>query len=231
MGAFLLQLRDRLSVQIPVLLFAACFVCSAAVGVGNFWVTDAAQEEGLNTKLMAIVTGREQTLKRYLEGIAQDAQVLAASNTTVSALGDFSSAWESLGNNPSLHLQKLYIHDNSHKAGEKDKLLDPQDGSYYSALHAKYHLWFSETVATKSYYDIFLINNEGHVVYSYFKEPDFAQNVLTSPLQQSGLGRVFRHVVDDVKTAKKRVVRFDDFDPYAPSNNAPAAFVGSPVLS
>lgn len=231
MGAVFIQLRDRLSVKIPALIFAACFVCSAAVGAGNFFVTDAAQEEGLNTRLLAIATGREQTLRHYIEGIAQDAQVLAASNTTVSALSDFSSAWESLGANPSSQLQKIYIENNPHKTGEKDKLMDANDGSYYSALHAKYHPWFAETVSTKSYYDIFLINSEGDVVYTYFKEPDFAQNVLTGPLKSSGLGRVFRATFEDAKTSKKRVVHFDDFAPYAPSNNAPAAFIASPVLS
>jgi methyl-accepting chemotaxis protein len=64
------------------------------------------------------------------------------------------------------------------------------------------------------------------LVYSVFKENDYATNMLSGPWRESGLAEVFREAVDN--SASDPTV-FVDFAPYEPSNFAPAAFMARPV--
>jgi len=74
------------------------------------------------------------------------------------------------------------------------------------------------------YYDLFLINPNGHIFYTVTKESDFNTNILTGKYESSNLGRLIK----DIKKSKKYA--FVDFAPYAPSNGDPAAFIGQPLL-
>jgi len=75
------------------------------------------------------------------------------------------------------------------------------------------------------YYDIFIIcAKHGHVMYTAAKESDLGANLSHGTLHDSGLGKLWQRVV------RTRAVIFQDFAPYAPSNNEPAAFIGAPVF-
>ncbi len=80
--------------------------------------------------------------------------------------------------------------------------------------------------AHHDYYDLFIINPQGDVLYTVAKESDYATNLLDGPYADSGLGRLFRSLVNE--PARKHVA-FEDFSNYAPSKGAPAAFIGSRV--
>ena len=73
---------------------------------------------------------------------------------------------------------------------------------------------------------MFLVDLSGNVVYSVFKELDFATNLNKGEWKDSDLGNVFRKT----KTAAKDSVAFFDFKPYAPSANAPASFIATPIV-
>ena len=78
------------------------------------------------------------------------------------------------------------------------------------------------------YYDIFLFDTEGNLVYSVFKENDFATNMIDGPWASSGLAQAYNAAAtlgaDDPSA-------FVDFAGYAPSNDAPAAFIARPVFN
>jgi len=74
------------------------------------------------------------------------------------------------------------------------------------------------------YYDIYVIcTKHGHVMYSAVKEKDMGTNLGHGPYKDSGLAKLWGEVA---RTGKSAVV---DFTPYAPSNNEPSAFAGSPI--
>ncbi len=74
------------------------------------------------------------------------------------------------------------------------------------------------------YYDIFVLcAKHGHVMYTQAKESDYGANVGSGSLKSSGLGEVYRKV----KELKRPV--FVDMAPYAPSADAPAMFLGTPI--
>jgi class 3 adenylate cyclase len=75
---------------------------------------------------------------------------------------------------------------------------------------------------------MFLIDPEGTVVYTVFKETDFTTNFTSGPYKESNLAEA----VAAARGAKgKSYVKIVDFKPYSPSYNAPAAFIASPIFN
>lgn len=71
------------------------------------------------------------------------------------------------------------------------------------------------------WYDIFLIHTNGDIVYTVTREPDLGMRIPESELKTSGLGKAF----EKAKSASKEDIIIADFEPYAPSNGAQAAFM------
>ncbi|NJK65223.1 MAG: HAMP domain-containing protein [Oscillatoriales cyanobacterium RU_3_3] len=127
------------------------------------------------------------------------------------------------------YLQYHYIAANPNPVGKKNLLLDAGDGSDYSKAHAKYQKFFAGIVEKFGYYDLFLINPKtGDIIYSYFKETDFATNRLQGFYSQSALTDLLETVQANPTQGSIQVA---DFKAYRPSYNAPAAFVATPIYS
>lgn len=126
-----------------------------------------------------------------------------------------------------LILQNLYIANNPHDVGSKHELYRAKDSSAYSDIHAKYHPFIREYLDKFGYYDIFLIDAEsGHIVYSVFKEVDFATSLINGPFAESNIASAFeeaRHAGDH------EFIELEDFEPYHPSYNLHASFISSPI--
>ncbi len=126
----------------------------------------------------------------------------------------------------SQYLQFQYIAANPNPVGKKQLLNRAPDDSAYSRVHATYHPIFRNTIERFGYYDMFLIDPEGTVVYTVFKETDYATNLLSGPYKSTNLANLVRTVMD----AKERnYTRLVDFAPYPPSYDAPAAFIAAPI--
>jgi PAS domain S-box-containing protein len=128
----------------------------------------------------------------------------------------------------SRHLQEEYIAESPHPTGEKHRLDEAGDGSNYSAVHRFYHPIIRKYLEEFGYYDIFLVDHDtGHIVYSVFKEVDYATSLLTGPYRDTNFATAFRAARN---ADESEFVRLVDFQPYAPSYNAPAAFIASPIF-
>ena len=126
-------------------------------------------------------------------------------------------------------LQHQYIANNPHPVGSKDNLLRSEDDTSYNTVHGRYHRIFRNLVSSFGYYDLFLIDHQtGEIVYSVYKETDFATSLDTGPYARSN----FAEVIDKVqKNPEPGAVQIVDFAPYRPSYGAPAAFFASPVYA
>jgi methyl-accepting chemotaxis protein len=125
-------------------------------------------------------------------------------------------------------LQGLYISENSDLIGEKHKMDGAPDNSLYSQVHVKYHPTIRKFLEEFGYYDIFLVDADtGFIVYSVFKEVDYATNLKTGPYKDTGIGKAFRRTL--AETSPDAVV-IEDFSPYEPSYNASASFIASPIF-
>lgn len=125
-------------------------------------------------------------------------------------------------------LQYHYIKSNPHPLGSKDALEYVKDQSQYSKFHAKYHPPIRNYLQKFGYYDIFLVEPQsGNIVYSVFKELDYATSLLDGPYAKTNFAKAFRQA-NQSSTAD--FVVFTDFEQYFPSYEAPAAFVASPIV-
>ena len=70
------------------------------------------------------------------------------------------------------------------------------------------------------FYDVFLIDTKGNVVYTVTKESDLGENLVTGSLKNSGLGKAF--------IGGKSEFTFADYSWYEPSNDI-ASFISVPI--
>ncbi len=83
--------------------------------------------------------------------------------------------------------------------------------------------YFKKYQELYGYYDLFLINPDGYVFYTATREADYQTNMVSGKYKTSNLGELVREVKSSGSFG------FADFAPYAPSNDAPAAFIAQPV--
>ncbi len=131
----------------------------------------------------------------------------------------------------SIAMQYHLIAANPNPLGEKHKLdtVDVADGrSSYNKTHRVYHPVIREYLEQFGYYDIFIVDpDSGNIIYSVFKELDFATSLKDGPYANTNFGRVFNDV--NVST-DPNYVKLVDFEPYAPSYEGAASFIASPIF-
>jgi PAS domain S-box-containing protein len=125
-------------------------------------------------------------------------------------------------------VQDLYISSNPFDVGSKHLLDDAGDGSSYSQAHETYHPIIRDYLEKFGYYDIFLVDVDsgGHIAYSVFKEVDFGTSLVNGPYADINFAEAYNAAR---AASEKDFVKVVDFEPYAPSYNAPAAFIASPI--
>ena len=216
----------KISVKLPVFIVIFLVLACSAVGISAFMdAKDTVYKEAENN-LEAILVSRKSELNGYMNSIGEDLVLTAKNPNTLQALRSFEKGWQKIGDNPTDTLQRLYITENPQETGQKDKYDDANDGSEYSRAHAKFHPWFHNLQQARDYYDVFLFDLKGNVVYTVFKERDFATNMNTGPWKDTDLANVFHA---SMKSGKPGYISFFDFKPYAPSYNVPASFISTPI--
>lgn len=216
----------RLAVKVPLLVATCAALAAIAVGTASYLFTADRIHADTKSKLEALTENRAHELENYLKSIETDLMVTANSPSTIQALTEFTSAWTTL-ENPGELLQADYITNNPNPLGEKHKFDAAESANDYNATHKKFHSFFRDLMEARGYYDIFLIDPEGNLVYSVFKEADFATNLRTGEWSKTDLGNAFASAIG----AKKGEYKFFDFAPYAPSADAPASFISTPIMS
>ena len=218
-------MKLNISKKLPIVIVSLAIVSLAVASYEAMGEAEGALETVQAEKLEAIQESRIANLTNYLGGIQEELQTIATNHMAIDGIKDLEDSFAELGFNPKQVAQKLYISDNANAAGEKHKLDYAPDGSTYSQFHKKYHPWFRQLMESRGYYDVFLLNEDGDVVYSVYKEADFATNVVNGEWKDSDLGKVFR----EVENKPLGTIVFTDFSPYAPSAGVPASFMATPV--
>ncbi|NQY65563.1 MAG: methyl-accepting chemotaxis protein [Alteromonadaceae bacterium] len=125
-----------------------------------------------------------------------------------------------------LHFQSQYIAKNRFPLGSKDKL-NAAGNSQYDQIHQQYHPVFRDYLNQYGYYDIFIVNAEtGHIIYSVFKELDYATSLKTGPFADTGIADAFNKALRLSDSDQTVLV---DFASYLPSYNQAASFIASPI--
>ena len=77
---------------------------------------------------------------------------------------------------------------------------------------------------TYGYYDVFLIDSDGNILFTAIGEPDLGTNLFTGPYSGTLFARACKQALESGRPT------FSDFEFYAPSNNDVAGFLASPIV-
>ena len=126
-------------------------------------------------------------------------------------------------------LQSWYISQNKHPLGSKDQLDHAGDTSQYSDIHKYYHPHIRDYLYKFGYYDIFLVEpDNGRIIYSVYKELDYATSLIDGPYSNTAIAEAFREAN---KLDSRDKTYITDFSPYTPSYENPASFIASPIYN
>ncbi|WP_017218348.1 methyl-accepting chemotaxis protein [Pseudoalteromonas sp. NJ631] len=127
-----------------------------------------------------------------------------------------------------LALQTRYLASNPYPVGEKYKFIETGHLDSYDLAHRSYHPYMLNIADIYEFYDIFIIDpSNGNVVYSVFKEVDFATSLESGPYANSNLASLYRELKDSTDPT---ISAFADYKQYLPSYNAPASFIAKPIV-
>lgn len=222
-----------LSKKIPALVVGVAAVVGIGIGISSYFTSVASIEELTKQRLQTAVERGADEIHAYLETIEQQLVLVAEHPGTVAAVEEFTDVWKfwkMTGGEPAKEIRAAYITENPHPTGEKDKLYKAETGSAYDVVHAKYHPWFHKLQQEEGFYDIFLFDTSGNMIYSVIKEMDYATNFTQGGGEwaDTDLGEVFRKAIE---ISEFNDTAFKDFSPYGPSHDAPASFMAYPVVA
>ena len=173
-----------------------------------------------NEQMLALLQNRKEALDFTLLLVLNDLTLQANSAVARDAVVSLSAAWKALGPTATERLRTAYV-DNSGKVASRESGI-----SGYDAVHDQYHPWFTALAEAQGYYDFFLLDTSGNVIYSVVKEPDFATNLLSGPWRDTGLARAFKTANRPGESSR---YGFSDLEFYIPSGGALASFLATPI--
>jgi methyl-accepting chemotaxis protein len=123
--------------------------------------------------------------------------------------------------------QAAYISSNPSPVGSKHEFEAASEETAYNTAHAEFHSSIRGYLDTFDAYDIFIVNPTGDIVYSVFKEADYATNLRNGPYSTTNLAEAFN---EGLKLSAGHIYT-TDYAFYEPSYGAPAIFMSSPIFS
>lgn len=131
-------------------------------------------------------------------------------------------------NDTAVALQHAYISQNTNPLGNKHQLDFAATETSYDRSHAKYHPYMRSFLEEFGFYDIFLIDDKsGEIVYSVYKELDFATSLKSGPYANTNFATAFSRAA---LASSSNEVALVDFEPYYPSYESDASFIAAPIF-
>ncbi len=202
----------------------------AAVLVFNHVYMNGKIDE-VGDRLALLRDQRASALERFFQTAEAEISFWSLSPDLLELQADMTEWWQAevnAGTEPGTQLQQLYINDNPHPLSSRHLLADAGDDSRYSEMHAQLHPLAEEFVSKRGYYDLFIINRRGDIMYTVIKEQDYATNLRTGEYSDTALAQVFQLAMEQEKSSG---VVISDMGAYSPSAGAPAIFMAKAMHS
>ncbi len=213
-----------ISRKLPAIIAALCVSASVSIAVVGYLDFKRNIVEQARENFQLLTQTRGDAMVTWFDNLGSNVRALGVDPTVLAALNGFDSSYNLMIDGPGL--QEAYISNNPNPPGQKDRLDQAEETIPYHFQHGRFHPFFRQIKDTVGYYDIFLFNTDGDLMYSVFKEPDFATNFVTGPFAMSGLAEAYAAA----RNGESGQLYFADFAPYAPSAGAPASFLATPVV-
>ncbi len=103
----------------------------------------------------------------------------------------------------------------------------PVTEAFTRTVHSTIHPVLRDFVREFGFYDLFLIDGSGTIVYTVSKEADLGTNLLDGPYQDSNLAAAYQEAQHDYLGNSVHLV---DFAHHLPSFGEPASFIAAPIV-
>lgn len=203
-----------------VMLAVLLIVAVAGTAAINSGYREARSVE-IAEKFQLLAGLRRSALETYFNTARAEVSFWSVSPRIHAAMLDITAGWLMLGADPGAEVRRLYMEQTDAVAALR-VIENAGDGSRYSEAHAEVHAFAREFVTERGYYDFFLIDLDGNVVYTVEKEDDFGTSLRDGPYADTGLADIFARII----AADDDQVVLSDFESYAPSAGDPAIFAG-----
>lgn len=128
--------------------------------------------------------------------------------------------------NAQTYLQSLYTVPAKGDFNASAKIRSAGDPSAWSALNARYQPFFSDFASRFGFDDAMLLDTDGNVVYSTYKQVDIGANILGPPYKSTNLADAYRQAM---RATSVDEVILTDFQNYAPAYGKPTPWVLTPI--
>ncbi len=128
--------------------------------------------------------------------------------------------------NAQTYLQSLYTAPFKGNWDESVKVLNAGDPSAWTKLNERYQPFFTDFVDRFKFDDAMVVDTDGNVVYSTYKQADLGVNLFSGSYKTTKLTEAYRKAM---QAASVDDVIFADFEDYAPSWGKPTPWVLTPI--
>jgi methyl-accepting chemotaxis protein len=192
--------RDfKIKTKIITMFLTVGLLSITTVGFLSYYSADVSTSKSMSDLLTTLREVKKNQVEEYFQERFRDVNVLAGLSVTGEALESFKKAHQKSG----LSLSEFV---RSNKFKELDK---------------KYGPILTEYIKEYGYTDLFLISENGDVLYTVEQNFDLGINVPRGKYANSNLGMIY-------KKGLKEII-LTDFEPYSLSNNVAASFIGGPI--
>lgn len=215
----------KLGVKLPLAIVGVSLLGLCLSGATVYYSLRSDTLKEANKQIDYYQSRSANAVREWTQQIDKAISTQSANPAVISAIDEFSAAFTQFEGGALKPLQRAYIDENPHPTGAKDLLNAAPEGSAYDVAHSRIHPLLRNVKNIHSLYDLFLFTPDGNLVYSVYKERDFATNFMSGEWSQSGLGDAFRRAM----TSPRDATVFVDFSKYGPSADAPASFAAKPI--
>src|SRR3989339_1553386 len=217
-------MKITLNAKIITLFVIAGLLPFIITGVLSYQIAKKSLHDQSFNQLVSVRDIKKKQIEEYFEKIRLDISALSEDPTICSAIKEMKRAFQEIGAEKA---HDLYVTKNPFRKEKRIDFLNATDGSEYSSTHAMFHPYFKGLLEKRGYYDIFLIDSEtGNIIYTAYKESDFGSNLINGPYANSNIAKLYKEVNN---AAEHNFIKTIDFEPYAPSDFAPASFIAAPI--
>lgn len=213
-----------LKYKLPAIIVGLSLVVGVSLQVVNDMEFQTASADAAASQFEAVTQSIHSQIVDWYNQRAVIIRTTAASPDAMNAIDSLGKGLAEFPGGPDV-LRKEYVQDNPNPKGSKQNYDRAPGLDSYSAEHASVNPWMRKVQELNKYYDIFLVDTHGTILYTVAKEDDYMSNLVNGPYAATGLGEV----VGKALQGKPGDVFLSDIAPYAASNGDPAIFMATPV--